>query len=337
MKRRIATVTNMSCSLVLAGLVLVATGCTATGTADSGASASARGQCSRATLQKLADTYIEAQTAGNTRLLPFAKGASYAENDKALDVAKSVLTEAIKVDFTRSLHDTTQCATFTELVAATHAHPYVIYTRIEATRNGQVSKMESVVADAGDWVFGATEYLGFTKAENWNEIPADKRDTREAIQAAADAYLNNWGNPDLPVPHGTPCARLEGRMYTGTRNPAGMNCRMGAFPQRLNVSNRRYVIDETLGAVAIFHHFPWLDAGLPPEHPGTPAGHMFRVEGGMNRYIHESTVCTTLNCSRGRPGGGGGGGPGPGGATAPAPGAGPAPAPAAAPTPPAGT
>jgi len=273
------------CSIVLAGFAFAA---------------NASAECSRKTLQKVADAYVKAQSAGDAGKLPFAAKSSYAENDKAMDPAKGVLAEALTIDFTRSFYDTKQCAAFTELVAAMHAHPYVIHTRMEATKKGRVSKMESVVTDAGDWVFGATEHLQFTRAEKWDEIPKDKRDTREAIQAAADAYLENWGNPELPVPHGTPCARLEGRMYTGTKNPEGMNCRMGAFPQKLKVGNRRYVIDETMGAVAIFHNFPWLDAGLPTD-PGTPASQTFRVEGGKNRYIHEVTVCMTPNCGRGRP------------------------------------
>jgi hypothetical protein len=275
----------MSCSIVLAGL---------------GFAANAKAECSRETLQKLADTYVKAQTTGNASMVPLAQGATYAENDQAMNIAKGVLGGALKVDFTRSLHDTKQCATFTELVAATDPHPYVIHTRMEATNDGKVSKMESVVTDAGDWQFGATEHLATTRSEKWDEIPKDKRDTREAIQAAADAYLNNWGDPTLPVPHGTPCSRLEGRTSTAARNPEGQACTMGAFPQKLKVGNRRYIIDENFGAVVIFHNFPWIDAGLPAD-PGTPASQMFRVENGKNRYIHEVTVCTTPGCGRGRP------------------------------------
>jgi hypothetical protein len=260
---------------------------------------SAQAECSRDTLQKIADTYVKAQTDGKASLLPLAKGASYAENDQVMDIGKGVLAGALKVDFTRSFHDTAQCATFTELVAATDPHPYVIHTRIEATQDGHVAKMESVVTDAGDWVFGAAEHLAVTRNEKWDEIPVDQRDTRAVIQAAADAYLDNWGDPELPVPHGTPCARLEGRLNTGAKNPEGNTCDMGAFPQKLKVSHRRYVIDETIGAVSIFHNFPWLDAGLPTD-PGTPASQMFRVEHGKNRYIHEVTVCTTPNCGRGK-------------------------------------
>jgi hypothetical protein len=258
---------------------------------------SAQAACDRDMLQKLAETYVQAQSTGNPSMLPLAQGASYAENDEAKNIGTSVLASSLKIDFTRSLHDTTQCATFTELVAATNPHPYVIHTRIEATADGKVSKMESVVTDEGDWVFGAAEHLAVTRTENWGEIPQNQRDTRAVIQAAADAYLDNWGDPDLPVPHGTPCARLEGRVNTGSKNPEGNSCDMGAFPEKLNVGSRRYLVDESRGAVVVFHKFPWLDAGLPKD-PGIPASQMFRVEGGKNRYIHEVTVCITPNCGR---------------------------------------
>jgi hypothetical protein len=345
MRREKAKAAITFCSLVVAGAAFAANASAASPTTG----------CSREALVKLADTYISAQKAGKPASIPLAANAYYGENDKAMDIGKGVLAEALTVDFTRSLYDTTQCAAFTELVAATHAHPYVILTRMEATRDGKVSKMESVVTDEGDWVFGATPYLNFTKGENWDEIPMDKRDTRAVIQAAGDAYIDNWGNPDLPVPHGTPCARLEGRAYTGTRDPAANSCNMGKFPQPLKVTNRRYVIDETVGAVVIFHNFPWLDRSLPSVDPGTPAGQMFRVEGGKNRYIHEVTVCAAPGCvppgqagrgpgGPGRQGGPGGpprqGGPGapaaPGAAPAAPPAAPGAPAPAAPPAGPGG-
>jgi len=281
-------VTFKSSSIVLAGVL-----------AGMGFAANAWAECSREMLQELADTYVEAQSSGDPAMLPLAAGAYYGENDAPMDIAGGMLTDALPVDFTRSFYDTTQCAAFTELVSATNSHPYVIHTRMEVTDGGEVSKMETVVTDEGDWVFGADAHLAETRQENWDEIPVDQRDTREVLQAAADAYLDNWGDPELPVPHGTPCARLEGRVFTGSRDPEGNTCDMGAFPQPLDVTNRRYVIDETKGAVSIFHSFPWLDAGLPPDGPGTPASQMFRVEGGKNRYIHEVTVCTTENCGRG--------------------------------------
>jgi len=161
MRRVKATIT--SCSIALVGMAFAA---------------NASAACERATLKKLTDTYVKAQTDGKDAAVPLASGASYAENDKPMDIGKGVLAAPMKIDFTRSFHDTTLCATFTEITAATQAHPYVIHTRMEATDDGKVKKMESVVTDDGDWVFGAAEHLAITKDENWSEIPAARRDTR---------------------------------------------------------------------------------------------------------------------------------------------------------------
>src|SRR5690606_2486067 len=86
---------------------------------------SARAECSRDMLRGLTDAYVEAQSTGNPALLPLAAGATYGENDQARDIAGGILATALPVDFTRSFHDTTRCATFTELTSATHPHPYV--------------------------------------------------------------------------------------------------------------------------------------------------------------------------------------------------------------------
>jgi hypothetical protein len=271
------------CALVLVGLAF---------------STGARAECDRAMLQQLTDTYVEAQATGAPGLLPLAADAYYGENDLPVASAGGIVAQALPIDFTRSFHDTAQCTTFTEITSATHPHPYVIHTRMEVTEAGEVTVMESVVTDADDWVFGAEVHLAQTRIENWGEIPADQRDRRGVLQAAAEAYINNWGNPDLPVPHGTPCSRLEGRIFTGARDPDGQTCTMGAFPQPIQTGSRRYVIDEALGAVSIFHNFSWIDAGLGPYHPGTPASQTFRIENGMNRYIHEVTACITPNCGR---------------------------------------
>ncbi len=288
MTRKNTCITLKAGAITIAGLVFAA---------------DASAACTRESLKALTDIYVDAQTTGNAALVPLADSVYYGENDMPLDIADGILSQAITPDFTRSFVDTTECATFTELVAASHVHPYVIHTRMEVNDNNAVTIMESVVTDEGDWVFGADAHLAQTRVEDWGVIPEDERNMRGVLKAAAEAYINNWGDPYLPVPHGTPCARLEGRIYTGARNPEGQMCTMGAFPQPISTGNRRFVIDETMGAVSIFHSFSWLDAGLGPYHSGTPASQTFRVEDGMNRYIHEVTVCTTPGCSRGRPAG----------------------------------
>ncbi|TGJ88488.1 hypothetical protein E0Z10_g376 [Xylaria hypoxylon] len=253
--------------------------------------------CSRATLQEVTAAYVLAQTGGNPTLLSLATNTSYAENDKPVDITKGVLSQPITIDFNRSIYDTTQCATFTELTAASSKHPYVIHTRILLDGDGiKVTKIESVVTDSGDWAFNATGHLYWTRQEKWEPIPKSQRDSRAVIQAAGDAYLNQWGNSTLPVPLGAPCARLEGGGYTGQSNPSANTCGMGAFPQPLKVANRRYIIDEELGAVDVFNNFPWLEATKPDG--GVPSTNFIRVEHGLIRYIHEVTVCETPQCGR---------------------------------------
>jgi hypothetical protein len=146
--------------------------------------------CDRGALQELTAAYVRAQSAGKPSLLPLSVNVSYMENDVPLDIQQGVLSRAIAIDFNRSLHDTNQCATFTELTAATDNYPSVIDTRILLV-DGEITKIETIVADDGDWVFNATSHLLWTRTESWDPIPEHERDSRAVIKAAGDAYLDN--------------------------------------------------------------------------------------------------------------------------------------------------
>lgn len=223
-----------------------------------------------------------------------ASNVSYVENDTPMDINKGVLAQSITIDFNRSLYDTTQCMTFTELSAATNKHPYVIHTRMAFT-DEKITAIQSVVTDDGDWAFNATGELYWNKQEMWDTIPEAKRDTRAVIQAAGDAYLDSWGDGTVKVPYGAPCARLEGGSYTGTLTTSTNTCKMPQFPQPFKITNRRYVIDEEVGGLDIFNNFPFIEKTKPD---GTPSTNFIRVQGGLIRYIHEVTVCATRNCGR---------------------------------------
>ncbi|KAM7197462.1 hypothetical protein V8F20_006607 [Naviculisporaceae sp. PSN 640] len=260
--------------------------------------------CTRAFLQEAAALYLKAIDLGQPSLLPLTATTTYGENDVVLPIAgnASVFAAPIKVDFSRSLLDTTQCATFTELTSTQPSHPYVIHTQIfyDTTTSPSapsISTIQSVVSDAGDWLFNATAFLQWTTYESWSAIAPALLDTRSTIKAAGDAYLDQWGNVSHPVPFATSCSRLEGGLYTSARNLTANTCPMGAFPSPLNVTGRRYVIDEELGAMDIFNDFPFLESTFPVEET-VPSSNLFRVEKGLIRYIHEVTVCATKNCGR---------------------------------------
>ena len=190
---------------------------------------------------------------------------------------------------------------YKKLIITDTTHPYVIGTQIHYDSTSiAATKVEVIITDAGDWLFDAKGTLKWAVTESWTEIPAEKRDTRAVIQAAADAYCDIFNDPSVKVPWGTPCARLEGGSYTGSGKPTD-KCDVGSmslFPFRNNerderreadektvpsgvkITNRRYVIDEVLGTVDVFNTFA---SNLPDTHE-------FRIEGGKIRYVHTMTV-----------------------------------------------
>jgi hypothetical protein len=243
-----------------------------------GLAAVAMAQCSREQLLKVAKAYTAAQAAGKLdELKPYlADDAKYTENNKASDFAKGVLAKAQTLDHTRSIADTTACASYTELVAV--GGPYVIGTQLRHTADGtKVTLVDTVVATTGNWMFNAKTTLGYVKDENWGELPEAQRSPREVLKKAADDYLNMWSNSTAKaaVPWGSPCTRTEGSMHITP------DCRAGA-PNggTMQNSDRRYVIDETVGTCDVLLKF----GGNMPD------SHEFRLVSGKMVLVHTITV-----------------------------------------------
>lgn len=239
--------------------------------------ASGAAQCARETLVAATNKLLEAQTAGTPDALGALDGVGYLEQFKTADITKGILATPLALDFNRSLHDTVQCATYTEMVAAKQSHPYVVGTQMHFTPEGTLTNLSSLVTDQDDWLFNATGTLYWASREAWDVIPEDQRDSREIIQAAADAYADIFNDKSVTVPWGSPCARLEGGAYTGNGSPSD-RCDVG-IPNGVALVNRRYVIDETIGAVDVFIDFATV-----------PDSHEFRIEKGKIRFVHTITV-----------------------------------------------
>jgi hypothetical protein len=277
--------------------------------------------CSREGLQRAVDLYITAQTKGDTSGMPLATGLGYMENVAPANINDGVIKKPMKIDHHRSLLDTANCQTFTEVIVTDKANPYVLGTRLRVNRD-KIAEIEILWTTTGYWLFNADAYLQWSSTEEWATIPVAKQDTRDTLVAAANAYLDAFleGKKDL-VPWGYPCNRTEGGAHTGNGSVMD-SCDVGV-PSGVNISNRRFVVDATIGAVVVFCTF---GAGNPNGGSGAPDTHLFRVEGGKLRYVHTLTHLLQANF-RGGGGGQRGGGAAPGGARGGAGGAG-APAPA---------
>jgi hypothetical protein len=256
--------------------------------------------CSREGLQRAADLYIAAQTKGDPSGLPLAMGLGYWENHALADINSGLIKTAMTIDHHRSLIDPSTCQTFTEVIVTNKEKPHVLGTRLRVNRD-KIADIEIVWTTTGYWLFNADAYLKWSSSEKWDVIPANQRDTRDTLIAAANAYLDAFleGKKDL-VPWGYPCNRTEGGAHTGNGSPMD-SCDVGV-PSGVNISNRRFIVDPTIGSVVVFCTF---GAGSPGGGSGAPDTHLFRVENGKLRYVHTLTHLLQSNF-RGRGAGAGG-------------------------------
>lgn len=261
----------------------------------------AASDCNQTAALEAADAYVSAQTSGSlTALQPYVSANwTYLENNVALSPTASVLVKPLKIDHRRTNIDTTSCATYTELISSNSTNPYVIGTQLRhsvSSSSGtddemKIISIDTIASTTNSWIFNASKTLDYVLHEKWDPIPENKRDSRELIQAAGDAYLSMWNNATASdaVPWGTPCVRLEGSAYTGTGSTSD-SCKPGIPSNHSQAPNthRRYVIDEAMGSVSIF--CVW-------EHMMMAAdSHEFRLEGGKLRYVHTMTVCGGQVC-----------------------------------------
>jgi len=251
------------------------------------APAMAQGACDRSQLQNLADLYVTAQGSGEGFRVPMGEWVQYRENNRLSSMTYGgVLATPHEIDWHRALLDTTTCAIFVEAVIDDATSPWVLGTKI-STRGGLVNRYDVVTSTTGDWLFDAARTRYYATREDWSEIPEGQRNSRADIIAAANTYLDKFSNADTVVAWGTPCARLEGGVYTGRGLPTD-SCDVGV-PSGVELVDRDYIVDETIGAVAVRLRFGGAE--------GLADAHVFRIENGRIRFVHTITNCNgQANC-----------------------------------------
>jgi hypothetical protein len=248
----------------------------------------AQATCTRERLMEIAEQYRAAQAAGSVimHMRPMGEWVNYNENFELSSMTfGSVIATPQKVDWDRAFFDEAQCLVYVQSVITNPEQPYVLATMIRAIGSpgsppGTISAFDVIVTDEDDWLFDAGKTLYYAKREDWGEIPEARRNSREDLRAAADAYLDLFKDKSVEVPWGTPCARLEGSAYTGRDLPTD-SCNVGV-PENIDMADRRYIIDPVLGSVAVFLR-------MGPNR--RPDAHVFRIEDGKIRYIHTVTNC----------------------------------------------
>jgi len=240
--------------------------------------------CTREALHAAAQSYVAAQTAGDPARMNLTDQPRYVEELSGASLSEGILTKAQKIDHHLTIVDPQTCQTFTEVAITDPAHPYVLGTRLKLEAD-RISEIETFVTDQDDWLFDAENTARYAAAEDWGVMPEAKRSDRTTLIAAANAYLDLFNDPDVEVPWGTPCARLEGGIYTAKGRPDD-SCNVGV-PAGVEITDRRFIVDEELNAVVALVVFG---------KNKVPDSHLFRLENGKLRYIHTITVCRSFNC-----------------------------------------
>ena len=245
----------------------------------------AAAECTRAGLQGVVDQYLDALKNGDPSRMPLAPQAKYIESRKEIPFGRGLWQAPLAFDFQRSLFDVDICETFSEIIAASNSHPYVIGTRLKIV-DGKIAEVESLVSDEDDWLFDADNYLKYSSTEKWDILPADARTDRQTLIRVASDYFDIFQDYAAfdKVPWGIPCVRIEGGMYTNPNNDPDPSCTVGV-PKGGGVpmTNRRYIVDVDMGAVV-----GQIDFGGPN---GLWDAHTFRLEHGKLRYVHVITLC----------------------------------------------
>ncbi len=240
--------------------------------------AAAQAGCDRTQTQTIADSWIAALEQGTMMTMNLGEWVDYNENFRRTSLG-AFLSEPREVVWHMALQDTTSCKIYVEAVVKSGDTWEVLATQIGNGFFG-VGPFNNITTREGDWLFDAERTAYYASREDWSEIPEGQRNTRAELIAAADAYLNLFENPETVVPWGTPCARLEGGIYTGRNQPTD-TCNVGV-PSGVPMIERQYVVDEAHGAVNVF-----LKMGTKQR----PDSHTFRIEDGKLRYVHTVTNC----------------------------------------------
>lgn len=245
--------------------------------------ASAQG-CSLELLDEIETSWIAAFEEGLMGRMKLGEWTEYEENFQKKSLG-SFLDNPAKIDWHRTLKDTTACKIMVESIVLDEGHPRVFATTISNGFFG-VGPFVNIVAEKGDWLFDPKATYEYARREDWFEIPEADRNTRAEIVAAADAYLDKFNDPSVVIPWGTPCARLEGGIYTGQGLPTD-SCDIGV-PEGVPMIERSYVVDERIGAVSVF-----LKMGVNAR----ADSHLFRIEDNKIRFVHTITDCgEQVNC-----------------------------------------
>ncbi|KXX82520.1 hypothetical protein MMYC01_201230 [Madurella mycetomatis] len=258
-------------------------------------------RCQWASLRSATDVFIESQAAGASSDPIFSSlDLQYTQNGKPLTInsSESLLSTPFTVQHSHTLIDQDTCASFTKLILVhsenaeerlllgAQIHFNMSTTDARLTR---VHRLDVVYVGEGDWKMeNFTAAAAHVEGEDWGALSRGAQDTRETLEAVAEAYLDLLGGivgdaaGAAVVPWGRPCARLEGSVYTAGEESCVEGLSLPLEGGAEGITERKYVMDASVGSVSVVAR----DGSLG----GAPTVLELRVLQGELRYVHQFTA-----------------------------------------------
>src|SRR6186713_1431065 len=112
--------------------------------------------CTRPQLKEVIDIYLASQIKGDipslTARFDNSTWLGYYENAQKVDINSGIIKTALPITHNRTIYDTTNCVTYTEVIVNSTTLPYVIGTQLRFA-NHKINRVESIVTKPGDWLF----------------------------------------------------------------------------------------------------------------------------------------------------------------------------------------
>jgi hypothetical protein len=118
--------------------------------------------------------YLAAQRSGKIpRCFLWRRQRSTSRTPGVAESTRESWKSPLKIDFSRSLLDTTICETFTEVIVTDKSHPYVLGVRLKVASK-KIAELETAGDGRRRLAVQPDTYLKYSSAENWGVVPAPR-------------------------------------------------------------------------------------------------------------------------------------------------------------------
>ena len=126
-------------------------------------------------------------------------------------------------------------------------------TRLRVNHD-KIAEIEILWTTTGYWLFNADATCNIRPRRSGTPFPPTSATTRTTLVAAANAYLDAFLEGKMDLCRGA-CPAIARKAARTPAEASPTDCCEVGVPSGVNIANRRFVVDETIGSVVVFCTF----------------------------------------------------------------------------------